>query len=63
MCEIGWKNDRLLHPEAQLKRKRGEKAFGSGFGRIFLVFGDQLFSDFLTRFFEIFAYLAHFQGR
>ena len=62
VCEIGWKNGRLLHPEAQLKRKRGVKAFRRGFGLIFLVFGDQLFSEFLTRFFEIFAYLAHFQG-
>ena len=28
---------------------------------LFLVFGDQLFSEFSTRFFEIFAYLAHFR--
>ena len=28
----------------------------------FLAFGDRLFSEFSTRFFEIFAYLAHFQG-
>ena len=61
--ESRWKKDSHLRPEAQLKRKRGNKPFGRGFGVFFLVFGDQLFSEFSTRFFEIFAYLAHFQGR
>ena len=50
MRESGWKKDRHLRPEALLKRKRGKKPFGRGFGVSFLVFGDQLFSDFLTRF-------------
>ena len=63
MCEIGWKDDRLLHSEAQLKLTKSLKPFRRGLGVFFLVFGDRLFSEFSTRFFEIFAYLAHFQGR
>ena len=39
-----------------IEAKERWKTFGRGFGLIFLVFGDQLFSAFSTRFFEIFAY-------
>ena len=63
MCEIGWKDDRLLHSEAQLKLTKSLKPFRRGLGVFFLVFGDWLFSEFSTRFFEIFAYLDHFKGR
>ena len=43
--------------------ERGWETVRRGFGLIFLVFWDQLFSNFSTRFFEIFAHLAHSQGR
>ena len=56
-------DDRLLHSEAQLKLTKSLKPFRSGLGVFFLVFGDRLFLEFSTRFFEIFAYLAYFQGR
>ena len=39
----------------------GLKAFLKGFRVFSLVFGDQLFSKFSTRFFEIFACLAIFR--
>ena len=61
-CTWKWQNEKSLgiEPFTQIE---GLKAFLRGFGVFFLVFGDQLFSKFSTRFFEIFAYLAHFQGR
>ena len=61
-CTWKWQNEKSLgiEPFTQIE---GLKPFLRSFGVFFLVFGDQLFSEFSTRFFEIFAYLAHFQGR
>ena len=58
-CTWKWQNEKSLgiEPFTQIE---GLKPFLRSFGVFFLVFGDQLFSEFSTRFFEIFAYLAHF---
>ena len=61
-CTWKWQNEKSLgiEPFTQIESL---KPFLRSFGVFFVVFGDQLFSELSTRFFKIFAYLAHFQGR